>query len=79
VRPESRLCAIKGIHTLVWTVFAGSIIAIPIYAFCGNLARSSGRSNAKVVNHISPPHSVLRLRILPYKVVGSAAPAGLMG
>lgn len=34
---ESKLRAIKMIHTLVWAIFAGSISAIPAFAFLGNL------------------------------------------
>ncbi len=33
---DSKLRAIKAIHTLVWTVFAGSILAIHVFAFSGN-------------------------------------------
>ncbi|MBT9519459.1 MAG: hypothetical protein IV101_01080 [Dechloromonas sp.] len=36
MEPESKLRAIKAIHTLVWAVFAGSILAIPGFAFLGN-------------------------------------------
>lgn len=34
---ESKLHGIKAIHTLVWAVFAGSILAIPVFAFIGDL------------------------------------------
>lgn len=34
---ESKLRGIKAIHTLVWAVFAGSILAIPVFAFIGDL------------------------------------------
>lgn len=34
---ESKLRAIKTIHTLVWAIFAGSISAIPVFTFLGNL------------------------------------------
>jgi hypothetical protein len=34
---ESKLRAIKAIHTLVWAVFAGSILAIPICAAVGSV------------------------------------------
>lgn len=34
---ESKLRAVKAIHTLVWVVFAGSIVAIPVYAAIGNV------------------------------------------
>lgn len=37
MEPESKLRAIKAIHTLVWAVFAGSILAIPAFAFLRNL------------------------------------------
>ena len=37
MEPESKLRVIKAIHTLVWAVFAGSIIAIPVYASIGNV------------------------------------------
>lgn len=33
---ESKLRAIRAIHTLVWAVFAGSILAIPVYAAAGS-------------------------------------------
>lgn len=36
MKPESNLRAIKAIHTLVWAVFAGSILAIPVFAFLRN-------------------------------------------
>ncbi len=31
MEPESKLRAIKAIHTLVWAMFAASIVAIPVY------------------------------------------------
>jgi hypothetical protein len=34
---ETKLRSIKGIHTLVWAVFAGCILAIPFVACIGNL------------------------------------------
>lgn len=37
MEPVSKLRAIKAIHTLVWAVFAGSILAIPIYASAGSV------------------------------------------
>lgn len=37
MEPESKLRAIKTIHTLVWVVFAGSIVAIPVYAAAGSV------------------------------------------
>jgi hypothetical protein len=38
VAPESKLRAVKALHTLVWAIFAGSIVAIPCYALLGKLA-----------------------------------------
>jgi hypothetical protein len=35
--PESKLRAIKSFHTLVWAVFAGSILAIPVCVLLGEL------------------------------------------
>lgn len=37
LKPKSRLRAIKALHTLVWAVFAGAILAIPVCAFAGHL------------------------------------------
>ena len=37
MKPESKLRTIKAIHTLVWAVFAGSILAIPVFAFLEKL------------------------------------------
>lgn len=37
MEPESKLRAIKAIHTLVWAIFAGSISAIPVLTFLGSL------------------------------------------
>lgn len=34
---ETKLRLVKALHTLVWAVFAGSIVAIPIFAAAGNL------------------------------------------
>jgi hypothetical protein len=42
MEPESKLRAIKAIHTLVWAVFAGSILAIPVFTGRGNLAVAWG-------------------------------------
>lgn len=42
MEPESKLRAIKAIHTLVWAVFAGSILAIPLWAAAGKLAVAWG-------------------------------------
>lgn len=36
--PHAKLQAIKLLHTVVWAVFAGSIIAIPVFAATGRLA-----------------------------------------
>jgi polyferredoxin len=35
MKPESMLRIVKIAHTLVWAVFAGSILAIPAYTFQG--------------------------------------------
>lgn len=40
--PDSKLRAIKVIHTVVWAVFALSIVAIPGYAVAGNVAVAWG-------------------------------------
>lgn len=40
--PESKLRAIKALHTLVWAVFAASILAIPAVAASRNLAVAWG-------------------------------------
>lgn len=37
MEPESKLRVIKVLHTVVWAVFAGSILAIPVLALLGNL------------------------------------------
>lgn len=42
MEPVSKLRAIKAIHTLVWAVFAGSILAIPIYASAGSVQVAFG-------------------------------------
>ena len=34
---QTTLQVIKLIHTLVWAVFAGCILAIPVYAWMGNM------------------------------------------
>lgn len=39
---DSKLQFIKAAHTLVWAVFAGAIIAIPIFAAAGRLAVAFG-------------------------------------
>ncbi len=40
--PETRLRVVKAIHTLVWAVFAGAIVAIPVFAAAGDLALAWG-------------------------------------
>ena len=42
MEPASKLRAIKTIHTVVWAVFAGSIVAIPVFAWLGNLSIAWG-------------------------------------
>ncbi len=42
MEPVSKLRAIKAIHTLVWAVFASSILAIPIYASAGSVQVAFG-------------------------------------
>jgi hypothetical protein len=42
MEPESKLRAIKTIHTLVWVVFAGSIVAILVYAAAGSVKVALG-------------------------------------
>ena len=37
MEPASTLRAIKLLHTIVWAVFAGSILAIPVIALLGHL------------------------------------------
>jgi hypothetical protein len=39
---DSKLRFIKMIHTLVWAVFAGSIVAIPVYASAGGVTVAWG-------------------------------------
>ena len=39
---KTKLIAVKLIHTAVWAIFAGSIIAIPLCAFRGRLALAWG-------------------------------------
>ncbi len=34
--PRTKLCAVKVLHTLVWAVFAGAIVATPVFAAAGN-------------------------------------------
>ena len=42
MQPETKLRAIKTLHTLVWAVFAGAIVAAPVFAFLGNLVVAWG-------------------------------------
>ena len=42
MEPESKLSTIKAIHTLVWAVFAGSILTIPVFAFLDKLTTAWG-------------------------------------
>jgi hypothetical protein len=42
MEPESKLRAIKTIHTFVWAVFAASILAIPVCALSERLAIAWG-------------------------------------
>lgn len=58
----SKLRAIKAIHTLVWAVFAGSIVAIPVFALVGKLPVAVGLSGfaflevlVLVANHMKCP------------------------
>jgi hypothetical protein len=37
MQPKSKLRAIKVIHTLVWVVFAGSILTVPVFAYLKKL------------------------------------------
>lgn len=39
---QSKLRAIKAIHTLVWAIFAGAILAIPVYAAAGKVTAAWG-------------------------------------
>jgi hypothetical protein len=38
VGDEGKLRAVKAVHTIVWIVFAASILAIPVFAFRRKLA-----------------------------------------
>lgn len=40
--PETRLRVVKAIHTLVWAVFAGAIVAIPLVVAAGDLKLAWG-------------------------------------
>ena len=42
MEPASKLRAVKLVHTLVWAVFAGSIVAIPACTSAGNLKAAWG-------------------------------------
>mgnify|MGYP006278135095 CR=1 FL=1 len=42
MEPGSKLIFIKAIHTVVWAVFAGSIIAIPACASVGSMKMAWG-------------------------------------
>ena len=42
MEPATTLRAIKLVHTLVWAVFAGSIVAIPVCAYRHELALAWG-------------------------------------
>ncbi|HET9821025.1 MAG TPA: hypothetical protein VFQ16_04300 [Burkholderiaceae bacterium] len=42
MQPSTTLRTIKLVHTLVWAVFAGSIVAIPLCAYRGELALAWG-------------------------------------
>ena len=42
MKSESKLCVIKTIHTLVWAVFAGSILAVPVLTAFGNVILAWG-------------------------------------
>src|SRR5512147_779247 len=35
--PSTLLLAVKVVHTLIWAFFAGCIVAIPVYAWQGDL------------------------------------------
>ncbi len=38
MEPDVRLLLIKSLHTVVWAVFAGSILAIPAFTYTGRLS-----------------------------------------
>ncbi len=42
MKPKSQLHTIKLIHTVVWAIFAGSILTIPAFAFLGNMRHAWG-------------------------------------
>ena len=37
MNPQNTLRAIKVIHTIAWAFFAGCVLAIPVYAWMGNI------------------------------------------
>ncbi len=41
VNPRSGLRAVKLAHTAVWAVFAGAILAIPVFAYHGRLGMAA--------------------------------------
>lgn len=48
MRPAARLGVIKGVHTVVWAVFAASILAIPVAVHGGHLPLWLARHNKPV-------------------------------
>lgn len=44
MNPNKKLLIIKSVHTLVWTLFAGSIMAIPVFTYFRNLPVAWGLS-----------------------------------
>ena len=42
IRTAGALRAVKIVHTLVWAVFAGAIVAIPVAAWSGRFAVAAG-------------------------------------
>lgn len=38
--PRTSLRVVKGIHTIVWALFAGCVLAIPVVVWRGQLARA---------------------------------------
>lgn len=40
--PAARLRTVRILHTVVWAVFAGAILAIPVFAFHGDVTLSAG-------------------------------------
>ncbi len=41
MNPQTHLRAVKVIHTVAWAFFAGCVLAIPVYAWLGDLAVAS--------------------------------------